>query len=53
MSKNIEAGNIIVVTIVVNTVHIDPNPQGRVRMAKWLRYWTLNHEIVDSSPAIH
>ncbi len=23
------------------------------RMAEWLRYWTLNHEIVGSSPAIH
>ncbi len=24
-----------------------------VRMAEWLRYWTLNHEIVGSSHAIH
>ncbi len=23
------------------------------RMAEWLRYWTLNHVIVGSSPAIH
>ncbi len=23
------------------------------RMAEWLRYWNLNHEIVGSSPAIH
>ncbi len=22
-------------------------------MAEWLRYWTLNHEIVGSSPAIY
>ena len=22
-------------------------------MAEWLGYWTLNHEIVGSSPAIH
>ncbi len=26
---------------------------GEGRMAEWLRYWTLNHEIVGSSPAIH
>ncbi len=23
------------------------------RMAEWLSYWTRNHEIVGSSPAIH
>ncbi len=23
------------------------------RMVGWLKYWTLNHEIVGSSPAIH
>ncbi len=28
-------------------------PLGKGRMAEWLRYWTLNHEIVGSSPAIH
>ncbi len=26
---------------------------GEGRMPEWLRYWTLNHEIVGSSPAIH
>ncbi len=22
-------------------------------MAEWLRYWTINHDIVGSSPAMH
>ncbi len=26
---------------------------GEGRMAEWLRYWTLNREIVGSSPIIH
>ncbi len=27
--------------------------RGEGRMAEWLRFWTLSHEIVVSSPAIH
>ena len=35
------------------SMYLDNYPYGEGRMAKWLRYWTLNHEIVGSSPAIH
>ncbi len=34
-------------------VRSDPGAYGQGRMAEWLRYWTLNHEILGSSPAIH
>ncbi len=36
-----------------DTFYTDYTDSGEGRMAEWLRYWTLSHEIVGLSPAIH
>ena len=33
--------------------HCPCNVQGTGAGGEWLRYWTLNHEIVGSGPALH